>query len=153
MLGFNDYVKMKYKHSPYPDTFDKWRAERMDHPGLYTRSVICKDFNWSFASRMYLICSQYGTRMVSTTMKSPCPAMSAWEGVPAVSCEINPRQPVRSSQPNWPMRTASVYILCFFRVCIFHACTGLWPLKRFNKNLNLNYITTGSILGLMCKEL
>ena len=28
--------------------------------------------------------------------------------------------------------------VCFFRVCIFHACTGLWPLKRFNKNLNLN---------------
>ena len=28
--------------------------------------------------------------------------------------------------------------VCFFRVCIFHACTGLWPLKRFNQNLNLN---------------
>ena len=43
---------------------------------------------------------------------------------------------------HWSLFLGISLQFCFFRVCIFHACTGLWPLKRFNKNLNLKTWTT-----------
>ena len=58
---FDDY-KMNYRHSPYPDKFDKWWSEHMSRQGyMYTRRVTCKSFNWYSGE------SHMGTELVWNT--------------------------------------------------------------------------------------